>query len=56
MEGDIEERLTKLENRLKTNFFEIEKRLVTLETSSTTALNKRMQELEELHYIGYGTI
>jgi len=48
MDGDIEERMVRLENRMKTNFFEIEKRLVNLETSSPAALSERIQELEDL--------
>jgi chromosome segregation ATPase len=48
MEGDIEERMDRLENRLKTNFFEIEKRLVNLESSAPAALSERVHELEDL--------
>ena len=48
MDGNIEERLVRLEYKLKMNFFEIEKRLVKLETSSSAALDERIQELEDL--------
>lgn len=48
MNGDIGERLARLENRMKTSFFEIERRLVNLETSSSAALGERIQELEDL--------
>ncbi len=48
MEGDIEERMDRIENRLKSNFFEIEKRLVHLESSAPAALGERVHELEDL--------
>ena len=51
LENDIE----RLENRMRTNFFDIEKRLKTLETmSSVSALEEfreRLQELEDLQML-----
>ena len=47
---DIKKRLENLENRLKTNFFEIEKRLVNLESSPGKGgnLSERIQDVEDL--------
>jgi len=44
----MEEKLVRLETRMKTNFFEIEKKLVSLEESSPDVLNERIRELEDL--------
>ena len=51
MMDDIE----RLENRLRTNFFEVEKRLSTLESNLTTTsideLKERLQEIEDLQML-----
>jgi hypothetical protein len=48
MDGNIEERLDRLENKMKVGFFEVEKKLVKLETSSSASMDERVQELEDL--------
>lgn len=47
---DLEEKLERLENRLKSTFLEIEKRFESLKTEEPFALSieTRMQELEDL--------
>lgn len=45
---DMEERLDKLENRLKVTFLEIEKRFESLKEEQPISVEDRLQELEDL--------
>lgn len=45
---DSKERLDRLENRIKANFFEIEKRLAKIEGSGDKNIEQRVHELEDL--------
>ena len=45
---DSKERLDRLDNRIKTNFFDIEKRLAKIEGSGDKNIEQRVHELEDL--------
>lgn len=45
---ELEDRLTRLENRIKTNFFDIEKKFADISEKSSEVPDERLQELEDL--------
>jgi len=44
----LDEKLTRLENRVKTNFFEIEKKFAELSEKAPGGIEERLQEIEDL--------
>ena len=44
----LDEKLTRLENRVKTNFFEIEKKFAELPEKAPEGIEERLQEIEDL--------